>query len=55
MPLAYVQQQSIMEMFDLNPKDWGWILGFFGYGYLVGSLFWWCHCQTKKVQNLYGY
>lgn len=36
--LAYAAQ-SIMEMFDLNPKDWGWILGFFGYGYLVGSLF----------------
>lgn len=36
--LAYAAQ-PIIEMFDLNPKDWGWILGFFGYGYLVGSLF----------------
>ena len=36
--LAYVAQ-PIIEMFNLNPKDWGWILGFFGYGYLIGSLF----------------
>jgi sugar phosphate permease len=36
--LAYAQE-SIIEMFDINPQDWGWILGFFGYGYLVGTLF----------------
>ncbi|MFF2853563.1 MFS transporter [Peribacillus sp. NPDC058002] len=36
--LAYAQE-PIIKMFNLDPASWGWVLGFFGYGYIVGTLF----------------
>lgn len=32
-------QQAIIEEFGLDPKSWGEILGYFGYGYMFGALF----------------
>nr|WP_245247341.1 MULTISPECIES: MFS transporter [unclassified Paenibacillus] len=32
-------QASIIAEFGLNPKSWGEILGYFGYGYMFGALF----------------
>jgi sugar phosphate permease len=32
-------QASIIGEFGLNPKTWGEILGYFGYGYMFGALF----------------
>ncbi|GGE12739.1 MFS transporter [Marinithermofilum abyssi] len=32
-------QASIIKEFGLNPKTWGEILGYFGYGYMFGALF----------------
>lgn len=36
--IAYAQQ-FIIEEYGLNPKTWGEVLGFFGYGYIFGGLF----------------
>ncbi|WP_027415864.1 MFS transporter [Aneurinibacillus terranovensis] len=32
-------QESIIKLFHLNPKSWGEVLGYFGYGYMFGALF----------------
>ncbi|WP_035299376.1 MFS transporter [Brevibacillus thermoruber] len=32
-------QEAIIHEFGLDPKTWGEILGYFGYGYMVGALF----------------
>ncbi|MDM5197302.1 MFS transporter [Fictibacillus enclensis] len=36
--ISYAQEAIIGE-FGLNPKTWGQILGYFGYGYMFGALF----------------
>lgn len=36
--ISYAQAAIIAE-FGLNPKSWGEILGYFGYGYMFGALF----------------
>lgn len=36
--IAYAQEAIIKE-FNLDPEMWGNILGYFGYGYMVGALF----------------
>ncbi|UOF92527.1 MFS transporter [Fodinisporobacter ferrooxydans] len=36
--IAYAQA-SIIKLFHLNPKSWGEVLGYFGYGYMFGALF----------------
>ncbi len=36
--ISYAQAAIIAE-FGLNPKSWGEILGYFGYGYMIGALF----------------
>ncbi|PHF71723.1 MFS transporter [Priestia aryabhattai] len=36
--ISYAQEAIISE-FNLNPKTWGGILGYFGYGYMFGALF----------------
>ncbi|WCK54489.1 MFS transporter [Aneurinibacillus sp. Ricciae_BoGa-3] len=32
-------QATIIKEFGLNPKSWGEVLGYFGYGYMFGALF----------------
>ncbi len=32
-------QEAIIKEFGLDPKTWGEILGYFGYGYMFGALF----------------
>ncbi|WCK56785.1 MFS transporter [Aneurinibacillus sp. Ricciae_BoGa-3] len=34
--IAYAQEAIIKE-FHLNPKTWGEVLGYFGYGYMIGA------------------
>jgi predicted MFS family arabinose efflux permease len=36
--LSYAQE-PIIKLYHLNPKTWGEVLGYFGYGYIIGSLF----------------
>ncbi|KAA0796651.1 MFS transporter [Bacillus sp. JAS102] len=36
--ISYAQSDIIKE-FNLNPVSWGAILGYFGYGYILGALF----------------
>ena len=35
--IAYAQSFIIKE-YGFDPKEWGAILGYFGYGYMIGSL-----------------
>jgi sugar phosphate permease len=36
--IAYAQE-AIIKLFHLNPTSWGQVLGYFGYGYMVGAFF----------------
>lgn len=50
--IAYAQSFIIKE-YGFDPKEWGAILGYFGYGYMIGSLLGGIF-QIKKDRNLYG-